>query len=334
MADAYKVSVLTPVHNTKSILLERALHSLKRQTFGFERLQWVVVMHNCTDEIEESTRSLLNGLQNVTLVKARKPETGISYARNMTLEYASGEWVFFLDGDDEMKPDCIKRSVEGMEETQADMGIYGAEILAEKSRYLLQLPQREQGDNWLQANDPSIVEGLYICGLALWTKCFRRSFLQDTGLRFDESLKLGEDFIFTAQSAAIAKRITLLPGFCGYRYYMGRGMAAFIQGQGSSPDSTEAFRAADALADLLTRLYQETREAGLLWDTLIWMIIYMNVLTIQLNGNDVVAHFLKRVRPLIPYLTPPALMDEKRDDYVKAAFRNTWKMLKTLKDAR
>ena len=329
MVDAYDVSVLTPVRDVPVELLERACRSLRRQTYGFERLQWVVVMHNCGKESERSIRTLLGAFPNVTLVRCFKPGTGISYAKNKTFEPALGKWIFFLDGDDEMMPDCIQTVVGAMENAQADMGVFGAEIITPATAYRLLPPtDHQEGSMPVSSGGPKAVEGLYACGLANWTQCYKRSFLQENGLRFDESLALGEDFVFTARAARAAGQFILVRGLCGYRYYMGRGSASFVQGQGRVKAPEESIRAADALAEMVLRFFQEIRALDLKWDTLVWMMIHMNTLSLRVNDTKAAAIFLNRIRIVAARLTPPSLTDPERNRFARQAYRNIWGWLR------
>lgn len=42
----YILSVVTPFHNTNLAFFEKCLDSLKKQTLGFENIEWVITLHN------------------------------------------------------------------------------------------------------------------------------------------------------------------------------------------------------------------------------------------------------------------------------------------------
>ena len=65
MRNRWMVSVLTPVHHTPISLLERAFSSLRDQSVGFENIQWVVLLHNCTDDYARQAVKLLDGYPNI-----------------------------------------------------------------------------------------------------------------------------------------------------------------------------------------------------------------------------------------------------------------------------
>ena len=85
-------SVIIPTYN-RALLLERALKSVWRQSFG--DFEVIVVDDGSTD----ATREVLarHASQAVCL---RQDNRGPSTARNLGLQYATGEYIAFLDSDD------------------------------------------------------------------------------------------------------------------------------------------------------------------------------------------------------------------------------------------
>lgn len=63
----YLLSIVTPFYRVDMKLFEKCLESLKRQTYGFENLEWVVVVHNSGPEYLEAVRSLAGGYENVKI---------------------------------------------------------------------------------------------------------------------------------------------------------------------------------------------------------------------------------------------------------------------------
>jgi hypothetical protein len=68
---------------------------LKRQSFGFDKIQWVVVLHQCSPLYKEQISGLLGGYPNITLAAEESPGSALSDARNRTLDLAEGSGCFF-----------------------------------------------------------------------------------------------------------------------------------------------------------------------------------------------------------------------------------------------
>jgi GT2 family glycosyltransferase len=104
------VSVVMPVFNTDSRLLTRAVRSVTKQTYA--RWELCICDDGSTNGKTLTTLSALTELDpRVSLVTAESNQ-GIAGATNLALEIASGEFVAFLDHDDELAPDALDEFVD------------------------------------------------------------------------------------------------------------------------------------------------------------------------------------------------------------------------------
>ncbi len=103
-----RVSIIVPTYN-RAKLLGRAIDSVVRQTFTDWEL--VIVDDGSTDHtpaVVDSYRSRLSR----RLVYLTRQRGGSSAARNTGIEHARGEFVAFLDSDDEYLPCKLARQLE------------------------------------------------------------------------------------------------------------------------------------------------------------------------------------------------------------------------------
>jgi hypothetical protein len=109
------VSVVIPTYNRAEILCDRALASLRRQTY--ENWEAIVVGDCCTDDTEERIRAIGDGRIRFENLPFRGPYpenpdelwkmAGV-YASNRAAELASGAWIAPLDDDDEWDDDHLE----------------------------------------------------------------------------------------------------------------------------------------------------------------------------------------------------------------------------------
>lgn len=100
-------SVIVPCYNSE-IHLFQTFSSLASQTF--KEFEIIFIDDNSSDNSFSSANRLISelGLNAVILGKPNTIARGVSTSRNYGLGQAKGEWVVFLDSDDEFHPDKLK----------------------------------------------------------------------------------------------------------------------------------------------------------------------------------------------------------------------------------
>lgn len=108
--DEIKISILMSIYDTDPHHLIEAIESVKRQTYW----NWeLCICNNCSTKSE--TRSALRKYQgrDVRIKITRSPALlHIASATNLAAEFATGDFIGFLDHDDTLAPDTIERVVE------------------------------------------------------------------------------------------------------------------------------------------------------------------------------------------------------------------------------
>lgn len=96
-----KISIIVPLYN-KERYVSKSIQSILDQTFkDFEIL---VINDGSTDE----SRTIVSKIADERIRIFDKENGGVSSARNKGIELARAEWIFFLDGDDTMRPNCLE----------------------------------------------------------------------------------------------------------------------------------------------------------------------------------------------------------------------------------
>lgn len=104
MKSPVKVSVVIPAYN-EATYIDRLLDALSRQNFdGFEVIVSDAQSKDGTKEIVDSFKGKLN----VKFIEA--PPNGPAFGRNQGAKHAKGEWLMFLDADDDIDdPEFISK---------------------------------------------------------------------------------------------------------------------------------------------------------------------------------------------------------------------------------
>lgn len=110
-----KVSIIIPLYNGRSYIF--------KTVENLSRLQWnkeiIVVDDGSKDDSETYCRELCEKFSDVKVF--RKENGGICTARNHGLSVCSGKYVMFVDQDDSLDTDTLKKAIGKMVETQADV---------------------------------------------------------------------------------------------------------------------------------------------------------------------------------------------------------------------
>lgn len=110
------ISVILPAYNREKFI-EDCITSVLNQTYtDFEVL---VVDDGSKDSTVEIVERLRNKDSRIKLIQAS--HKGVSSARNLALENAKGEYIFFMDSDDYIHPDLLKILSDKMADQEINM---------------------------------------------------------------------------------------------------------------------------------------------------------------------------------------------------------------------
>ena len=177
-----RLSVIIPAYNAVGSLAG-CLDSVTG--FGAE----VVVVD---DGSVDGTADVVRGYPGVILLSQRN--RGVSAARNAGMDAATGDYLVFVDADDTVFPQALERLNASLDSLEADI-IVMRSLCGREERYSWQ--GRFYDGVYLTGKEIGLsgyVRGS-VCGCA-----FKRSYLQENGLRFNEHLCNAEDTVFFAMA--------------------------------------------------------------------------------------------------------------------------------------
>lgn len=119
-----KASLVVPVYNVAPYA-RQCLQSIKEQTF--KDFECIVIDDQSTDGSYEICAEEVS--KDARFKLFRQPHGELSAARNYGLSFASGEYVWWIDSDDYLKPDCIEQSLRFMEANSLDLAFFNGEVI-------------------------------------------------------------------------------------------------------------------------------------------------------------------------------------------------------------
>ncbi|MEV1142747.1 bifunctional glycosyltransferase family 2 protein/CDP-glycerol:glycerophosphate glycerophosphotransferase [Micromonospora sp. NPDC049799] len=144
----------------------------------------------------------------------RLPENaGLGPARNVGLDRAVGEYVWFVDGDDWLEPECLTAVSDRLRATRPDVLVVDHvrawwNTSTTRSGMRDVYPEPPGPETFRLRERPEAVHLLHTA----WNRLLRRQFLVDNGLRFAPGWY--EDVSFTYPALMLAERIGVLDVVC------------------------------------------------------------------------------------------------------------------------
>ncbi len=122
------ISVIVPVYNTGKYL-NRCVDSILAQTY--HDLEGILVDDGSTDQSPGLCDEYLRKDERIRVI--HKSNGGLSDARNVGIDVASGEYIGFIDSDDYIVPDMYQKLYTRLTQEKADICICGWTYVDEKS---------------------------------------------------------------------------------------------------------------------------------------------------------------------------------------------------------
>lgn len=182
------LSIVIPVYNGANFI-KNCIESIAKQDNG--KIDLVIVNDGSTDKTEEICRDL--EIQYPFITYLNKENGGVSSARNLALNVVKGEYVWFVDADDCITDDAISE----LFKVETDLAVFNFVQLYENAKKQVGLVA-ENFDCMLTSMDEFFKDYIFAYKLnnALWNKIFKVSIIRENALRFNEKVKIGEDYLF------------------------------------------------------------------------------------------------------------------------------------------
>lgn len=184
-----KISVIVPVYNTEKYL-DCCLQSILSQTFtDFELL---LINDGSTDRSGEICDEYAKWDERVRVF--HKENGGVSSARNLGLNEARGEWIAFVDADDELPKEAFCLDYDSCKEDLIIGGFYDNSSIRGCKTYGWeeeQIINKEDLKPFYAQNLSHPIMGF------VWGKLFRKSAVYY--IRFNTDMRIGEDTLYVLQ---------------------------------------------------------------------------------------------------------------------------------------
>lgn len=221
------VSVIIPVYNV-ALCVERCIKSVMLQTVEADEC---IIIDDCsTDDSITLCQRMIDEYKGKTrfTILHHKQNRGLSAARNTGTEHATGEYIYYLDSDDEMATDCLEKLVAPIEnDSEVEMVIgeyktyyslesrYFKKDIVKESHFFKNSPKtlqtkKEVIDWYYHKKGSRPDQG--------WNKLLRLSFIKENKLYFKEGL-LYEDILWSHYLFNCLSHVAFVPSITYLHYW-------------------------------------------------------------------------------------------------------------------
>lgn len=240
-----KVSIIVPVYNAEDNL-DRLINKIQDQ--DYKEYELIFIDDGSTDKSKEI---ILNYKKNnEKIIYMSQENSGPGIARNKGLDIASGDYIIFIDADDDFKANMIADMVSYIEEYYVDIVQFPYQIIDRNNNIIdrfFDIKELKLIDDMGEALFEFARQGLL--NPYLWTKIYKRESISN--IRFTEH-HYAEDQIFNMKVLMASEKVLVMPK----SYYCYRHNPASIVNVGFNMNKLDAIRAMYEIISLLEKDYK------------------------------------------------------------------------------
>lgn len=198
------VSVIIPVYNTETYL-DKCISSVREQTYS--NIEILLIDDGSKDKSGEICDR--HGAEDDRIRVMHISNSGVSHARNLGIQRASGKYLFFVDSDDYIDCGMIAAQVNVMERENADLCVSALSEKNPVSDFCINLNKQCDREMYF------LLKKHLLFGPVV--KLYRRDLVKKHGIVFPEAFSYGEDLLFNMAYLRYVERICYI-NQCYYHY--------------------------------------------------------------------------------------------------------------------
>lgn len=217
-----RISYILPCYNVGR-LITATLENIYAQGMSEDEFE-VICVNDCSpDDTHDRIAAFAEGHTNLILLdQPRNLYSGA--ARNRGLDVAKGEYIWFVDSDDLVKPGVAPHLLEIARSRNLDLLLFNYDEFQDGHPEDIR-PARAIFKDTEVMDGPSFVHQFFRDRLTrlslLWLRLFRRGLIEENGIRFPD-LYISQDCPFAWETLLRAKRVQAISEHC-YNYRSSAG---------------------------------------------------------------------------------------------------------------
>lgn len=209
-----KFSIIVPAYKAESTL-KRCVDSVISQSYH----NWELILVD--DGSVDTTPSICDeyASNDNRIIALHKENGGVSSARNFGIEKASGDWITFLDADDEIETSFLSYFVDGRGNEEFQLSFYSEYISEHNGERKVNSVGKEE---FFSKDKIKLFLEKYIDSpilKAVHSNFFLTKIIKENNIRFNSKIRAGEDHAFVLEYLLYVDAAKVIKGN-GYIYYL------------------------------------------------------------------------------------------------------------------
>lgn len=206
-----RLSIIIPFYNVERYIAE-CLDSVYQQDIPEEEYEVICVNDGSPDHSRDIVLEYQKQHPNLVLVE-HEVNKKLGAARNTGRSFAKGRYIWNVDSDDKIVPNCLGELLHVCEENDLDVLEFGTIQFYEEDRkdmpHVKPTEGVEKGLDYL--SQLSSYQVSRMCGV--WRRLVRREFLDDNQI-YSPEINMGEDIPYSFRILMCAQRMMVVPNRC------------------------------------------------------------------------------------------------------------------------
>lgn len=204
------ISVIVPVYNSEKHL-KKCIESILFQSFA----DFEIILINDGSKDRSGSICEKYALKDKRIQIYHQLNNGVSHARNIGLQKAIGEWVYFVDSDDFIQSGTFDVFFNDSKLSDVDIVQFGYRRIFNNDRIIEMGPVTENLFNGID----NYYENTSFHNGSLWLHFIKRSIISNYQIQFSENVNYAEDLEFTTKCYLVSENVmTLNKNY--YNYYI------------------------------------------------------------------------------------------------------------------
>ena len=200
-----KLSFILPVYNVEPYI-EKCIRSIRDKDMPYKEYEIIVINDGSPDNSKEIVKNLQKEIPNILLIN--QENQGVSAARNKGIDNANGEYLVFIDPDDYVNPNLLRKLYDRVKRDNLDILQSGRSLVSSdgivrhmvgnediKGKIFDGISAFYQKDKEFQFFDSSVG---YL---------YKRCLINENNIKFPVGVVHLEDGVFIRKIFTLAKRV-------------------------------------------------------------------------------------------------------------------------------